>query len=54
MPLYGGIDLHANNSVVVLLNEQDHVVYYQRLNNHLPTLLGGCPRINVFSLLISG
>ena len=23
MPLYGGIDLHANNSVVVLLNEQD-------------------------------
>ena len=39
MPLYGGIDLHANNSVVVLLNEQDHVVYYQRLNNHLPTLL---------------
>src|SRR5262244_2873252 len=39
MPLYGGIDLHANNSVVVLLNEQDHVVYYQRLNNHLPTIL---------------
>ncbi len=27
MPLYGGIDLHANNSVVVLLNEQDQVVY---------------------------
>src|SRR5687767_10311442 len=23
MPLYGGIDLHANNSVVVLLNEQE-------------------------------
>jgi hypothetical protein len=23
MPLYGGIDLHANKSVVVLLNEQD-------------------------------
>jgi hypothetical protein len=22
MPLYGGIDLHANNSVVVLLNDQ--------------------------------
>src|ERR671931_559426 len=39
MPLYGGIDLHAKNSVVVLLNEQDHVVSYQRFNNHLPTIL---------------
>jgi hypothetical protein len=28
MPLYGGIDLHANNSVVVLLNDQDQVIYY--------------------------
>jgi transposase len=26
MPLYGGIDLHANNSVVVLLNDQDQVI----------------------------
>ena len=39
MPLYGGIDLHANNSVVVLLNEQDQVVYEKRLPNHLPTVL---------------
>src|SRR5262252_369019 len=39
MPLYGGIDLHANNSVVVLLNEQDQVIYQQRLPNHLPTIL---------------
>jgi transposase len=39
MPLYGGSDLHANNSVVVLLNEQDQVVYQKRLPNHLPTLL---------------
>ncbi len=37
--LYGGIDLHANNSVVVLLNEQDQVMYQQRLANHLPTIL---------------
>ncbi len=36
MPLYGGIDLHANNSVVVLLNEQDQVIYQRRLANHLP------------------
>jgi len=39
MPLYGGIDLHANNSVVVLLNEQDQMIYHRRLANHLPTIL---------------
>jgi transposase len=39
MPLYGGIDLHANNSVVVLLNEQDHAIYQRRLANHLPAIL---------------
>lgn len=39
MPLYGGIDLHANNSVVVLLNEQDQVISQRRLSNHLPTIL---------------
>src|SRR5215467_10771876 len=39
MPLYGGIDLHANNSVVVLLNEQDQVVYQKRLPNDLPMIL---------------
>jgi transposase len=39
MPLYGGSDLHANNSVVVILNEQDQVKYQQRIANHLPTLL---------------
>src|SRR5215217_6202860 len=37
--LYGGIDLHANNSVVVLLNEQDQVIYQKRLPNHLPVIL---------------
>src|SRR5215831_2659845 len=40
MPLYGGIDLHANNSVVVVLNELDEVIYQKRLANDLPTLLG--------------
>ena len=39
MPLYGGIDLHANNRVVVLLDEQAHVVYQKRLPNALPSLL---------------
>src|ERR687887_1149020 len=40
MPLYGGIDLHVNNSVVVVLNEQDEVVYQKRLPNDLTTILG--------------
>ena len=37
--LYGGIDLHANNSVIVLLNEQDQVIYQRRLANHLSTIM---------------
>ena len=39
MPLYGGIDLHANHSVVALMNEQDEVIYQKRLPNDLPTIL---------------
>jgi transposase len=39
MPLYGGIDLHANNSVVVVLNEQDQVIFQRRLANQLPEIL---------------
>jgi hypothetical protein len=38
-PLYGGIDLHANNRVVGLLNEPDQVIYHRRLANPLPTIL---------------
>jgi transposase len=39
MSLYGGIDLHANNNVVVLLNDQDQVIYQKRFPNHLPMIL---------------
>jgi transposase len=39
MPLYGGIDLHGNNSVVVLINEQDQILYQKRLPNDLATIL---------------
>jgi len=39
MPLYGGIDLHANNSVVALMNEQDEVIYQKRFPHDLPTIL---------------
>jgi transposase len=39
MKLYGGIDLHSNNSVINLLDERDKVVYNKRLPNDLPTIL---------------
>ena len=39
MSLYGGIDLHSNNSVVVLLDDEDQVIYQQRLPNQLPVIL---------------
>ncbi|WP_295404108.1 hypothetical protein [uncultured Thiocystis sp.] len=39
MKLYGGIDLHSNNRVVVLLDETDAAVYRQRLPNDLSAVL---------------
>ena len=38
--LYGAIDLHSNNSMVVVIDEQDRVVYERRLPNDLRTILG--------------
>ena len=35
MKLYGAIDLHSTNSVTVVINEQDQVVYQERLPNDL-------------------
>lgn len=35
MKLYGAIDLHSNNNVMVVSDEQDHVVYEKRLPNDL-------------------
>jgi transposase len=40
MKLYGGIDLHSNNSVVALLDEEDQIVYRQRLSNDAAVILG--------------
>ncbi|MCZ6450232.1 MAG: IS110 family transposase, partial [Deltaproteobacteria bacterium] len=31
MKLYGAVDLHSNNSVVEIIDEQDRVVYEKRL-----------------------
>ena len=39
MKLYGGIDLHSNNSVVALLDEEDRVVYRKRLANDAAVML---------------
>jgi hypothetical protein len=30
MSLYGGIDLHAHNRMIVVINEQDEVIYRKR------------------------
>lgn len=35
MELYAGIDLHSNNSMVVVLDETDRVIYRKRLPNDL-------------------
>lgn len=39
MKVYCGIDLHSTNSVVMVLNEQERVVYEQRLLNDLELIL---------------
>lgn len=38
--LYGGIDLHSSNQVVVVTNDADEVVYRKRLRNDLEEVLG--------------
>ncbi len=39
MKLYGGIDLHSNNQVVALIDEQDKVMYQRRMPNDLEVVL---------------
>jgi len=39
MKLYSAIDLHSNNSVLVILDENDKVVYERRHPNELPVIL---------------
>lgn len=40
MRCYVGIDLHATNSVVVVLDDEDRVRYQKRLRNELPLIVG--------------
>lgn len=39
MKLYGGIDLHSNNNVIVILNEKDEAVYKKKHKNNLLEIL---------------
>ncbi len=39
MSLYCGIDLHANNSVIAVLDERDKVLLERRLPNELSQIL---------------
>jgi len=39
MTLYGGIDLHSNNSLIALLDDHDRVIYEKRMPNALGTIL---------------
>ena len=39
MKLYGAIDLHSTNSVMVLIDEEDKIVYEKRLPNDLVLIL---------------
>jgi len=39
MKLYSAIDLHSNNSVLVIIDEQDRVIYEKRLPNELAIVL---------------
>lgn len=40
MELYAGIDLHSNNSVIVVLDTSDRVVYQKRLPNNREAIIG--------------
>ena len=39
MKLYAGIDLHSNNSVVAIIDEQDRIVFEKRIANDLQHIL---------------
>ena len=36
---YSGIDLHSNNSVVVVMDENDRVLVSKRMPNRLPEVI---------------
>jgi transposase len=38
MTLYGGIDLHANNSLMALLDDHDKIVFEKQVPNEITTI----------------
>jgi transposase len=51
MKLYGAIDLHSNNNVTVLIDEQDQVIYQKRLPNELPVIV---QQLSVYQAALQG
>ncbi|WP_249310761.1 MULTISPECIES: hypothetical protein [unclassified Pseudoalteromonas] len=47
MKLYGGIDLHSNNSVIAIINSHGETLTAKRLNNDMSVILS-----YLFSVLI--
>jgi len=45
MKTYCGIDLHSNNNVVVVIDENDHILLEQTLSNHLGVILDTLSKI---------
>ena len=39
MKLYAGIDLHSNNSMIAVIDEQDRVMFQKRLPNDLERIV---------------
>ena len=39
MTLYGGIDLHSNNSYLCVIDEQDNRILEKRLDNDAPAII---------------
>ena len=38
--MYGGIDLHSNNSVIAIIDDADRVVAQKRLPNDITKIIG--------------
>lgn len=49
--LFCGIDLHSNNSLVVISDETDKVLYSRRISNNLPEI---CAALSPYTLEMFG
>ena len=51
MKLYGAIDLHSNNNMTVVIDEQDRVLYQKRLPNDLSLIT---PQVSAYRDSLQG